>query len=259
MQREGVGNILVDGLRRASEGTGKGVEAHFVHCAGVEPLFPAFAKDRHPGRDHAMKEGKCSRREREKIRQRKEMLAVALDLFSQHGYHNVTMHQIAEKAEFAIGTLYKSFRNKEDLHKALVLEMGDRFEKIITQAIEEPEDEVEKLRNYIRTMVGTFRENLPFIRIFLAEHRGASFNLQAGLDDEVRKRHYALMERLASVFESGIKNKRFKRIATPFQLAVALDSVVGAFFILWLDAPGRHSFPEDADAILDIFFIGLTS
>ena len=204
-----------------------------------------------------MENEKLPRREREKLRQRQEMLAAALDLFSEKGYHNVSMHQIAEKAEFAIGTLYKFFQNKEDLYKALVLEQCDRFEDAITRAIEEPDDEVEKLRNYVRTKGEMVRGNLPFVRLFLAESRGASFNIKAGLDEEVRKRHYAFLERLASIFESGIKNKRFKKIADPYHLAVALDSVVNAFLLLWLDAPERHPYPEDPDTILDIFFRGL--
>ncbi|MDD5640800.1 MAG: TetR/AcrR family transcriptional regulator [Syntrophales bacterium] len=131
-----------------------------------------------------MMEGqKLPRREREKLRQRQEMLAAALDLFSQKGYHNVSMAEIAEKAEFAIGTLYKFFQNKEDLYKALVLEQCDSFEDAILQAIEQPEDEVEKLRNYVRTKTERFRRNLPFVRLFLAESRGASFNIKAGLDE----------------------------------------------------------------------------
>ena len=69
-----------------------------------------------------MNEENLPRREREKLRQRQEMLAAALDLFSEKGYHNVSMHEVAEKAEFAIGTLYKFFRNKEDLYKALIME-----------------------------------------------------------------------------------------------------------------------------------------
>ncbi|MEN6472395.1 MAG: helix-turn-helix domain-containing protein, partial [Syntrophaceae bacterium] len=68
-----------------------------------------------------MEEIKLPRREREKERQRQEMLEAALGLFSDKGYHNVTMHEIAEKAEFAIGTLYKFFRNKEDLYRTLIL------------------------------------------------------------------------------------------------------------------------------------------
>jgi TetR/AcrR family transcriptional regulator len=204
-----------------------------------------------------MEAQKLPRREREKLRQRQEMLATALDLFSQKGYHNVSMHEIAAQAEFAIGTLYKFFQNKEDLYKALVLEQCDRFEDALVQAIEQSEDEVEKLRNYVRTKTERFRRNLPFVRLFLAESRGASFNLKASLNEEVRKRYYNFLERIASIFECGIKNQRFKKIADPYYLAVALDSVVDASLLLWLDAPDRHPYPENPDTILDIFFRGL--
>jgi len=204
-----------------------------------------------------MEDQKLPRREREKLRQRQEMLATALDLFSQKGYHNVSMHGIAEKAEFAIGTLYKFFQNKEELYKALVLELCDEFEDSIMRAIEQPQDEVEKLRSYVRAKTEVFRRNLPFIRLYLAESRGASFNLKAGLDDEIRKRYYKFLESLASIFASGIKNQRFKKIADPYYLAVALASVIDASLLLWLDAPERHPYPEDPDTILNIFFKGL--
>lgn len=198
-----------------------------------------------------------SRREREKRRQRQEMLAAALDLFSQKGYHNVSMHEIAEKAEFAIGTLYRFFQNKEDLYKALVLEQCDAFEEAVSGAIREPEDDVEKLRCYIRVKGERVRANLPFVRLFLAERRGASFNVKAGLDDTLRKRHDAFLEDLIAIFESGIRSGRFQRIADPFHLAVALDSVVDAFLLLWLDDPEGRPYPEDPDAILNLFFKGL--
>lgn len=204
-----------------------------------------------------MPEKTHSRREREKLRQRQEMIAAALELFSENGYHSVSMHQIAEKAEFAIGTLYKFFQNKEDLYKALVLEQCDHFEDAVLRAIEEPDDEIEKLRQYVRTKSERIRANLAFVRLFLAERRGASFNIKAGLDDELRSRHYAFLERLASVFESGIRKERFKNIADPYHLAIALDSVFDAFLLLWLDAPDRHPYPDDPDTILNILFKGL--
>jgi len=204
-----------------------------------------------------MENEKLTRREREKLRQRQEMLAAALDLFPGKGYQNVSMREVAEKAEFAIGTLYKFFQNKEDLYKALVLEQCDKLEGAIARAIEKPDDEVEKLRNYVRAKGEWLRSNLPFIRLFLAESKGASFNIKAGLDEEMRKRYYGFLGRLASIFESGIKNKRFKKIADPYHLAVALDSIVDAFLLFWLEAPEHHPYPEDPDTILDIFFKGL--
>jgi TetR/AcrR family transcriptional regulator len=204
-----------------------------------------------------MEDQKLPRREREKLRQRREILATALDLFSQKGYHNVSMHEIAEKAEFAIGTLYKFFQNKVDLYKALVLELCDEFEESITRALAQPQDEVEKLRSYVRAKTEVFHHNLPFIRLYLAESRGASFNLKAGLDDELRKRYYNSLENIAAIFASAINNQRFKNIADPYYLAVALSSVIDASLLLWLDAPERHPYPEDPDAILNIFFKGL--
>jgi TetR/AcrR family transcriptional regulator len=204
-----------------------------------------------------MEDQKLPRREREKLRQRQEMLAAALDLFSQKGYYNVSMHEIAAQAEFSIGTLYKFFQNKEDLYKALVLEQCDKFEDALIQAIETPDDEIEKLRNYVRTRSERFRSNLPFVRLFLAESRGVSFSIKAGLNEELRKRYYNFLERLATIFDRGIKNQRFKKIADPYYLAAALDSIVDASLLLWLDAPDRHPYPEDPDTILNIFFKGM--
>lgn len=203
-----------------------------------------------------MEDMKMPRREREKLRQRKEMLAAALGLFSEKGYHNVSMHEIAQKAEFAIGTLYKFFKNKEDLYKALMLDQANKFDDELTKAIKEPDDEIEKLRNYARAKGELFRANASMIRLYFAETRGASFNVMA-LDSEIRERYYQFLQTLASVFERGIRRKRFKNIADPYYLAIALDSLTNAFLFLWVEAPERHPYLEDPDTILDILFKGL--
>jgi len=203
-----------------------------------------------------MEDMKMPRREREKLRQRKEMLAAALGLFSQKGYHNVSMQEIAQKAEFAIGTLYKFFKNKEDLYKALMLEQANKFDDELTKAIKEPDDEIEKLRNYARAKGELFRANVAMIRLYFAETRGASFNVMA-LDSEIRQQYYRFLQTLASVFERGIRRKRFKNIADPYYLAIALDSITNAFLFLWVEAPERHPYPEDPDTILAILFKGL--
>jgi TetR/AcrR family transcriptional regulator len=203
-----------------------------------------------------MEDMKMPRREREKLRQRKEMLAAARGLFSGKGYHNVSMHEIAQKAEFAIGTLYKFFKNKEDLYKALMLEQANKLDDELTKTLEEPDDEIEKLRNYVRAKGELFRADVAMIRLYFAETRGASFNVMA-LDSEIRQQYYRFLQTLASVFERGIRRKRFKNIADPYYLAIALDSLTNAFLFLWVEAPERHPYPEDPDTILDILFKGL--
>jgi len=200
---------------------------------------------------------KIPRRERDKLRQRQEMLAAALSLFSDKGYHNVSMHEIAEKAEFAIGTLYKFFKNKEELYKALILEQADRFHEALTKAIQDSSDEIEKLQNYVRVKGELFRANVSMIRLYYAETRGASFNIMAGLDLEIREKYGVFLQDLATVFEKGMTKKRFRNIADPYYLAVALDSLTSAFLFLWLEAPESHSYPEEPETILNILFKGL--
>lgn len=204
-----------------------------------------------------MTEKILSRREREKMWQRQQILDAAIELFSQKGYQNVCMHEIAEKSEFAIGTLYKFFQNKEHLYKELLRENTEIFHEAIMRAIEEPEDVIEKLRNFVRTKGELFRKNIPFLRLFLAENREVCHSMRANLIGEMREKYLITLDALAAIFDKGIKTKQFNKIGDPYHLAVALDNVDNAFFFLSLEEPERHPYPENPDAILDIFFKGL--
>lgn len=200
---------------------------------------------------------KLTRRERERLRQRQEMLTAALELFSSKGYRNVSMHEIAQRAEFAVGTLYKFFKSKEDLYHALIMEQCEQFHLGLTQAIDGPAEETEKLRNFVRAKGQLVRANVAWIRLYLAETQGARLDVIAGLDPLIRARYEEFLRILAGVFERGMKKKRFKRIAAPYHLALALDSVTNALLLRWIEAPDVHPFPENPDVILNILFKGL--
>jgi AcrR family transcriptional regulator len=204
-----------------------------------------------------MPKNKPGRREREKLRQRREMLETALALFSDKGYHNVSMHEIAQNAEFAIGTVYKFFGKKEELYKALIVDLADRFHNALTNAIETSEDEIEKLRNYVKTIGEVFMDNVSVIRLYFAETQGASFNIEAGLDNEIRQRHQQFLRSIASIFERGMRKNLFRPIAEPYHLAISLESICHAFLFYWLEAGDQKPYPDDPDIILNIFFKGL--
>ncbi|MEZ4527365.1 MAG: TetR/AcrR family transcriptional regulator [Desulfobacterales bacterium] len=204
-----------------------------------------------------MQKQKLSRRERDRLRQRREILAAALKLFSEKGFHNVAMHEIAKEAEYAVGTLYKFFKNKKDLYQALIIENSDRFHEEISKAVEEADDEVEKLRSFVRVHNTVFRENIAVIRLYFAETREATFNIKAGLDKELRQRYEKFMHTLAAIFESGMEKNMFQKIGEPYHLAVALDSLCNSFLVLWMESPEQYPCPEDPDIILNILFRGL--
>lgn len=200
---------------------------------------------------------KLPRRERDRLRQRQEMLAAALALFSEKGYHNVSMNEIAERSEFAIGTIYKFFKSKDELYNSLIVEKADRFHQALTRALEEGDGEIEKLRNFILAKRKVFMDNISLIRLYLSETRGANFNIKAGFDTNVRAQYESVMRLSADVFKRGIASNVFKDIADPYHLAVALDSISNAFLLLWLEEPERHQYPENPDVILNIILKGL--
>ncbi|MGE0087269.1 MAG: TetR/AcrR family transcriptional regulator [Desulfococcaceae bacterium] len=204
-----------------------------------------------------MQKQTISRRERDRLRQRREILAAALKLFSEKGFHNVSMHEIAGNAEYAVGTLYKFFKNKKDLYQALIIENSDRFHESISKAVEEADDEIEKLRSYVKAHNTVFRDSIAVIRLYFAETSEANFNIKAGLDKEIRERYEKFMHALADIFESGMQKKIFQRIAQPYHLAVALDSLCNSFLVLWMESPEQYPCPEDPDVILNILFKGL--
>ncbi|RLE29108.1 MAG: TetR/AcrR family transcriptional regulator [Acidobacteria bacterium] len=204
-----------------------------------------------------MSRNEMTRREREKLKHRQEILDAALHLFSEYGFHNVSMQQVADRSEFSIGTLYNFFDNKEHLYSTLLDELSKKFHHAVTSAVEAGSEETEMLRNFVIAKAEIFCENMEVVRLYFQETSGSRFNFKAGLDEEIKIRYAEFMKKLTTVFANGIKKKCFNNIADPYLLAVALDSLTNAILLGCLDDPENMSYPQDPDVLLNIFFKGL--
>lgn len=201
-----------------------------------------------------MEEEKLPRKERDRLRQRKEILDAALELFSQKGYDNVTMQEVAQRAEYAVGTLYNLFENKRELYKAILLEHCHRFHERVIYALDKAGDEISALRNYLKAKIEIFKENIPLIRLYMKETQGAKFNPKAGMEGELRELYDSFLAKLATVFESGIKKGLFRKELKPKDLAVALDALSTALLFEWVEDPERNPYPGDEDYMLSFLF-----
>lgn len=66
-------------------------------------------------------------RERKKARTRQTILNSAHRLLDRNDYNSITMEEIAETADIAVGTLYNYFNSKADLLLALILDSDDQY------------------------------------------------------------------------------------------------------------------------------------
>jgi AcrR family transcriptional regulator len=64
-----------------------------------------------------------SRKERERLRRKEDIIQAAKKLFAEKGYKNTSMNAIAEKADFSKRTLYQYFENKSDLYFSVALQI----------------------------------------------------------------------------------------------------------------------------------------
>ena len=63
---------------------------------------------------------------------KKKILDVALTLFSEKGYGNVYVRQIAEGVGIKAPSLYKHYKSKQDIFEAILEEMRNRYDKEVT-------------------------------------------------------------------------------------------------------------------------------
>jgi AcrR family transcriptional regulator len=145
--------------------------------------------------------------------ERKEMiLAAALDVFSQHGYENSDVEEIARRAEIGKGTIYRHFESKQKLFLGLV-DFGYRLLGERMQAIPFGKAAFStRLRKGMRSHVDFFIENPKYYRVLMLElpdHR-----LKIGVD--ILRRHQRYTQPLVRAIRAAIKNGELKRIDPEF-------------------------------------------
>jgi len=107
-----------------------------------------------------MQEEKPPRREREKLRQREEMLAVASISSRRRDITTSPCTKLLKKPNLPSEQLYKFFRSKEDLYKALIMEMAAEYHNALSAVLSRQGDVLTILNDYITVKMGIFDGNL---------------------------------------------------------------------------------------------------
>ena len=97
--------------------------------------------------------GVKERREREKASVREEILDAARGLFVKEGYEHVSIRKIAEKIEYAPGTIYLYFRDKAEILECLCDETFAKLEQRMRAIHADPSSPLEGLRRGLRTYI----------------------------------------------------------------------------------------------------------
>ena len=100
-----------------------------------------------------------------------EVLAAAVDVFSQKGYSAASIQEVADRVGVLKGSLYYYIRSKEDLLARIVAEVHQQSTDILDEVLALDLSAVDRVRVYIERHVEWYLGNVSQVSVFFREWR----------------------------------------------------------------------------------------
>lgn len=189
-------------------------------------------------------EGLREKRRREKDRvSREHLLDAAEHVFGNKGFHEATLKEVAERAEFSVGAIYGFFEGKDDLFAHVLERQGSALLERQREVLAGPGTSLDKLHRIVDVQIAYFRERPDFYRLFQRELGGATWTLRASLNERGYERYRAVMEFEAALFAEGVAAGELRN-EDPEILAALFSGVMASYIAQWvfgLDDDGSSS------------------
>jgi AcrR family transcriptional regulator len=98
---------------------------------------------------------------------RRQLLDAAEEVFGRHGFHDATLKQVAERAEFSVGSVYSFFASKDDLFHQIFARRGDELLAEMEDAVRDDTAPLVQLHRMVDVELGFFRRHPHFSRLSL--------------------------------------------------------------------------------------------
>ncbi len=149
------------------------------------------------------------------------ILDAAAQLFAKQRYHEVRMDDIAAHAGVAKGTLYRYYRDKEDLYLALTVHGIHQLYEQSRGQIANPGDPDQKLRDFVTGIV-RFYEQYPYFLELWARMEASGSTASVTAIDEIRAQWYHLVTDLIA----QLKDRGEPLVRHPELAALALLGII---------------------------------
>jgi len=154
-----------------------------------------------------------SRRELRRARHhdlsRNQLLDAAEEVFGEKGFHDATLNEIAELAEFSVGSVYSFFEGKEDLFAQIFVRRGEEFMPGMRAIVEGSGSATDRLHRLVDFQVGFFRAHRRFGRLFLRYTNIALVSEPSEIDVTIAQNYAESMQLQADLIRTGQRADEF--------------------------------------------------
>jgi AcrR family transcriptional regulator len=200
---------------------------------------------------------RSQRKQREYEARREEILLAAERKFSENGFFKTSMAEIAEAAQFAMGTVYRFFKSKEDIYISLVEAKVEELLRLLQEAMQDHLSAQEKLRAVVQVKLAFADQHRAFFRIYVYEWSGFEWTVKSAFGERVWKHYLAQIDLVANLIREGIKAGEFRKV-NPKDTSLAFHGMLNSTIYLWvLQAGPKESLVDKGQWLSTLLLDGL--
>ena len=185
------------------------------------------------------------------------IIDAAIDVFAERGFLLAPVAEIARRAGVADGTIYRYFKNKDDLLISIFEEKMDDMQVGLTEALSSVEEPVDQIRAFSRFHFDMVRQHRNVAAVLQVELRLSTKFLK-----EYRPvKLWAYLEVFADIVRRGQARGIFRSDMDPFIGMWAFFGAMDELAMQWALARKQDRFPLEvaADQVADIFLRGMST
>lgn len=191
----------------------------------------------------------------EREARKRDILEAAARLFSERGFHAVTVDEVADEVGLAKGTLYLYFASKDDLFHTLVVQKTQCLLDRLRESVAQARPFSECLVDVVGTHSSFLQENLAYFGIVHAEMTRMHLESHLRLHRYAAEAFQAYLTILAELVGKG-QDEGVLREGDPSPLVTSLSGLLNAF--IFHSVLGAKVVPpaDHVDEIVDLYLHG---
>jgi TetR/AcrR family transcriptional regulator, fatty acid metabolism regulator protein len=185
-----------------------------------------------------------------------KILHAAIKVFSDKGFYNSRVSEIAKEADVADGTIYLYFKNKDDILISLFEEEFGKFVQNMQVELGKEKDPLQKIKRFAITHLSLVTKHPHLGEVMGVEVRQSTKFMK----EYVNKPFIEYLNIIRSVVLEGQEKGLLRKDLTPGVMKRAFFGALDEMARYWvLSTKKKHSIDQAAIQISDVFIRGMMS
>jgi AcrR family transcriptional regulator len=190
-----------------------------------------------------------------KAERQESIILAAHEVFSNKGFHQAKMEEIARKAGVGKGTLYEYFNSKKELFCGMVKQWMIWYYQSIRQAAEEGNDFKQKLDNMMMAHMKFAFRSKNLISMMLNDY----VHINRDLNRWMMEGRLEMVRLVENVVEQGIREGKLRNVDVRLTSLMFLSS--WTIFVLenCMEDEQQENMEQTKEHVMDILLNGMAS